>query len=117
MGQFINYTPLDLPQISAAMFYPQQVWSPKPHGATDHLIDVGQGTQISGRFYPRDHKSPSILFFHGNGEVACQYDSVAPFYNDAGVNIFVSDFRGGNLLVRHHALLPMSKFISSPSRG
>ena len=90
----MDYSPLDLPQISQAMFYPQQVWSPMPPGASDHLIPVDPGVSISGRFYPCDLESPSILFFHGNGEVASQYDSLAPFYINAGANLFIADFRG-----------------------
>ena len=94
MEQAMDYSPLDIPQISQAMFYPQQIWAPTPPGASDHLIPVGPGVSISGRFYPRDCESPSILFFHGNVEVACQYDSLAPFYNNAGPNLFIADFRG-----------------------
>ena len=94
MGQAIDYTPLDLPWISQTIFYPQQVWSPPPPGASDHLIQVAPGVSVSGRFYPHDRESPSILFFHGNGEVACEYDPIAPFYANAGANLFVADFRG-----------------------
>ena len=90
----MDYSLLDLPQISQAMFYQQQIWSPAPAGASDHMIPVAPGVSISGRFYPRDLESPSILFFHGNGEVACQYDSLAPFYTNAGANLFIADFRG-----------------------
>ncbi len=38
--------------------------------------------------------APCILFFHGNGEVACDYDPVAPVYNRLGINLFVADYRG-----------------------
>lgn len=94
MVQAMDYSPLDRPQISQAMFYPQQIWSPLPPEASDHAIPVDQGVSISARFYPRGRQSPSILFFHGNGEVASQYDSLAPFYTEAGVNFFIADFRG-----------------------
>ena len=94
MSQPIDYRPLDLPQISQMMFYPQRVWTPTPTGASDHLAPVGEGVAISARFYPRDRGSPSILFFHGNGEVACDYDDIAPLYAQAGTNLFVADYRG-----------------------
>lgn len=94
MGQAIDYTPLDMPGISQTMFYPQEAWFPPPPGASDHLVQVAPGVSVSGRFYPHDRESPSILFFHGNGEIACQYDSIAPFYAGAGANLFVADFRG-----------------------
>ena len=94
MAEPIDYTPLDLPQISQMMFYPQRTWSPAPAGAADHLVPVANGISVSARFYPRDKASPSILFFHGNGEVACQYDDIAPYYAQAGANLFAVDFRG-----------------------
>ena len=32
--------------------------------------------------------------FHGNGEVACEHDSIAPLYNRLGIGLFVADYRG-----------------------
>ena len=94
MAEPIDYGAFDLPQISQMMFYPQRMWSPTPAGASDHMVDVDTGVFISARFYPRDKASPSILFFHGNGEIACQYDDIAPYYHEAGANLFAADFRG-----------------------
>jgi pimeloyl-ACP methyl ester carboxylesterase len=34
------------------------------------------------------------LFFYGNGETACDYDGIAPLYNQIGANFFVADYRG-----------------------
>ncbi|MCX6020947.1 MAG: alpha/beta fold hydrolase, partial [Chloroflexi bacterium] len=36
----------------------------------------------------------TILFFHGNGEMAVEYDSLAPLYRQVGVNLIVTDYRG-----------------------
>ena len=94
MYQPIDYTPLDHPLMSQAMFYPQRIWSQPPAGATDHLVPVGTGVSVSARFYPLEPGSPNILFFHGNGEVACQYDTLVPSYHRAGMSFFVADFRG-----------------------
>ena len=94
MTATIDYSALDQPQLSQSMFYPQQLWSPTPDGASDHLVPVGPGVSVSARFYRCDPGSPSILFFHGNGEVSCQYDPIAPYYTDVGANLFVADFRG-----------------------
>lgn len=49
---------------------------------------------MSCRFYVSSHNAPSLLFFHGNGELASDYDSIAPFYNRLGINLFVADYRG-----------------------
>jgi alpha-beta hydrolase superfamily lysophospholipase len=90
----IDYTPFDHPAVSSVMFHPQAVWTPPPVGAVDRLIPVADGVSISARLYVRDKQSPMVLFFHGNGEVACHYDDIAPKYIEAGVNFFAADFRG-----------------------
>jgi hypothetical protein len=37
------------------------------------------------------------LFFHGNGEIASDYDDIGPLYTQAGINFFVADYRGYGL--------------------
>jgi pimeloyl-ACP methyl ester carboxylesterase len=39
-------------------------------------------------------QSPLILYFHGNGEVARDYDSIAPLYTGLGISLLVADYRG-----------------------
>ncbi|MEE9198357.1 MAG: alpha/beta fold hydrolase [Dehalococcoidia bacterium] len=89
-----DYTLLDIPEIIQFMFYPRADWQPPPPGATDHRFPVGEGVHLTGRLYPHSEDAPSILFFHGNGEVASDYDDIAPLYHEAGVNLFVVDYRG-----------------------
>jgi len=38
--------------------------------------------------------SPLILYFHGNGEIARDYDSIAPLYTELGISLLVADYRG-----------------------
>ncbi|MFQ5874352.1 MAG: alpha/beta hydrolase, partial [Dehalococcoidia bacterium] len=90
----IDYSLLDVPEILQFMFYPRADWRPPPPSATDHSWSVEDRVSLSGRFYSHDKGSPSILFFHGNGEVASDYDGIAPLYNQIGVNLFVADYRG-----------------------
>lgn len=90
----IDYTPFDTPEISTMAFFPQQVWMPPSINAEDVMIPVADGVELSGRFYGSDKEAPIILFFHGNGEVAYMYDDIAPQYQKAGANLFVTDFRG-----------------------
>jgi len=89
-----DYALLDSVGLHRLVFYPRQDWTPPPPGATDHLIPVGDDISISCRFYRIDHESPTILYFHGNGEVVCDHDWVAPLYHKIGVNLFVADYRG-----------------------
>lgn len=92
-----DYSILDRPEILRFVFYPRQDWSPPPPGASDHLVPVEEGISISCRFYPASTGSPCILYFHGNGEVACDHDWIAPFYNREGIGLFVADYRGYGL--------------------
>ena len=89
-----DYTILDVPVILRFAFSPRPDDRPPPPGASDHTFAAEDGTVLAGRFFPCDKASPSILFFHGNGEVAPDYDDIAPLYSRIGVNLFVSEFRG-----------------------
>jgi len=89
-----DYTLLDRPDISAFIFYPRRDWSPPPDGARDHDVPVAPGIAVSCRFYPHAKEAPTILYFHGNGEVVSDYDYTAPLYNSAGINLLVADYRG-----------------------
>ncbi len=65
-----------------------------PPNASDHSIPVDKDVSIACRFYVHSQSSPSLIFFHGNGEVVSDYDYVAPLYNEIGINLFVADYRG-----------------------
>ena len=90
----VDYAALDDPHISMNSFYPRQGWTPPPDGVQDYTINVGDDISLSCRFFPSGTSSPTILFFYGNGETAIDYNSIAPLYNQIGVNFFVADYRG-----------------------
>ncbi|MFW9778527.1 MAG: alpha/beta hydrolase [Candidatus Heimdallarchaeota archaeon] len=59
-------------------------------------FEVDKNIRLGGRFY-RTHlyeTAPNLLFFHGNGEIATDYDNIAPMYQNLGINLSVIDFRG-----------------------
>jgi hypothetical protein len=89
-----DYSALDRPEILLFIFYPKKDVTKAPPNASDHLIPVDKDTSISCRFYTCSQSSPSILYFHGNGEVVSDYDYIAPMYNQLGINLFVADYRG-----------------------
>jgi pimeloyl-ACP methyl ester carboxylesterase len=93
----LDYSILDNPEILQFVFYPRRDWSPPPAGAIDYLVPVERGLSISCRYYPASTGSPCILHFHGNGEVACDHDWIAPLYNREGIGLFVADYRGYGL--------------------
>jgi pimeloyl-ACP methyl ester carboxylesterase len=90
----IDLSPLDQPAVLNFIFYPRKDVSDPPRNAFDLSIPVDPRVAISCRFYLDDSKWPTILYFHGNGEVASDYDEIAPFYHQIKVNLVVADYRG-----------------------
>ncbi len=89
-----DYALLDRSGISAMAFHPRPDPSPPPQGATDHLIEVEPGVAIAARFYHLGPEHPTVLYFHGNGEVVGDHDQFVHLYHEAGLNLFVAEFRG-----------------------
>ncbi len=84
------------PAISRAIFYPRKVPIPKnlESSIKPFNLKIGSNIEIGGYFFLNDKTLPSILFFHGNGEVALEYSYFAPMFFKCGVNLAVADFRG-----------------------
>ncbi len=59
-----------------------------------YYIEVEEGVKISCGFWASGKEDPTVLYFHGNGETAAGYDWIAPLYNQRGINLFVTDYRG-----------------------
>lgn len=89
-----DYSLLDRGGVSAQIFFPRPDPSPTPAGATDHVVEVGNGVSIAARRYEVDPHGPTIVYFHGNGEVRGDHDTIAPLYHSIGANLFVFEFRG-----------------------
>lgn len=89
-----DYSLLDRGGASAQIFFPRPDPSTTPAGATDHEVDVGNGVSIAARRYEVDAHGATIVYFHGNGEVLGDHDSIAPLYHSIGANLFVFEFRG-----------------------
>jgi len=91
---------MDRPEILYRLFFPRREdpGEPRPRNGAAHLIEVDDGISIGCRFYPAGKDAPNILYFHGNGEIASDYDYVAPpLYQEQGINLFVADYRGDGL--------------------
>lgn len=94
-----DLTPLDRPEVLQIIFYPRKDFSPGPRvpNSITYSIPVDEGISISCRFYFDKETSPNILFFHGNGEIASDYDDIAPLFTQTGINFFAADYRGYGL--------------------
>jgi len=79
---------------AGSIFFPRPDHGPPPSGAEDHWLVVAPGVRVAARFYVQDPALPTLLYFHGNGEVASDHNDIAPLYHQAGANLFVAEFRG-----------------------
>ena len=87
---------MDRPEILQRLFFPRRASaeeSTSPYGA-NHVIEAAPGISIGCRFYPVGTGAPTILYFHGNGEIAPDYDYTAHLYQERRINLFVADYRG-----------------------
>jgi len=89
-----DYSQIDRSSLLSFLFYPRRDFTPCPEGAFDFFVPVEEGVSVSCRFYVGHKSWPWILFFHGNGEVASDYDEIAPFYQQENLNLVVADYRG-----------------------
>ena len=92
----VDYSPLDVPEVLLRLFHPrpESGFSGAQTEARDLLIPVADNVVVGARFHPAAATAPTILFFHGNGEIVADYDELAPFYRGQGVNFFPVDYRG-----------------------
>ena len=91
-----DYSILDRPEILRFLFHPRPEWAGPISGGVgkEMLIPVAESTAIGAKFHMADKKAPSILFFHGNGEIVSDYDDFGPTYNRMGINFLPVDYRG-----------------------
>jgi uncharacterized protein len=90
-----EYSKLDHPAILSRLFYPHRVpKTPLPKGAMDIDFAVESDIILGCRFYIHDLSAPSILYFHGNGEIVCDHDDIAEQYMNVGCNLLVMSYRG-----------------------
>ena len=87
---------IDNPTVSNVVFYPRKTAIPNNLGPNVEILKfhIDDDVLIGGFFYKNDKNLPTILLFHGNGEVALDYRSIAPIFYKCNVNLAVVDFRG-----------------------
>jgi fermentation-respiration switch protein FrsA (DUF1100 family) len=99
-----DFSALDRPEILMVLFHPRRDHGrpagtpPQPPAGTprvqDILVPVADDIVVGARFHLGGPAHANILFFHGNGEIAADYDEIGPFYNRIGVNFLAVDYRG-----------------------
>lgn len=91
-----DYSIFDRPEIISFLFYPRKegFFSRSEDREDDILIPVGEDAVIGARFHGAGTSAPTILFFHGNGEIVSDYDDLGPLYVRLGANFLPVDYRG-----------------------
>ncbi len=89
-----DYGILDSPSILGYLFHPRREPSYRKPKHGDIMIPVEDDVVIGGCFHPAGNQNPTILFFHGNGEIVSDYDDLGELYNRMGINFFAVDYRG-----------------------
>ncbi len=91
-----DYGALDNPEVLRLLFHPRKTAGPRQDvpDLTELLIPVDEDTAIGACFHTPHPSGPVILFFHGNGEVAGDYDEIGPLFVRLGINFIVVDYRG-----------------------
>jgi hypothetical protein len=88
------YRFIDQSSLLRFLFYPRRQHQKARDGAFDLAVPVDSNVDILCRVYPAEPANCWILYFHGNGEVVSDYDTIAPAYTAAGINLLVADYRG-----------------------
>ncbi len=92
----IDYSILDRPEILMFLFHPRPDWGSPGNipSAEDILIQVEKDVVVGARFYLAGRDAPTMLYFHGNGEIVADYDDIGPLYLRMGINFLPVDYRG-----------------------
>ena len=84
----------DSPEFNQNLFFPRPDGLSVPYGSDELLVEVEPGCQVHLRRYPSPDARFSLLYFHGNGEIVSDYDSLASHFNALGSELTVCDYRG-----------------------
>ena len=90
-----DYTVFDVPEVLQVLFHPRVAsGGPDSSESRDMIFQMDDRVHIGARFHDVDKKGPILLFFHGNGEIASDYDDLSSMYTRMGINFLVFDYRG-----------------------
>jgi pimeloyl-ACP methyl ester carboxylesterase len=81
---------LDHPSLSSRMFYPMRVGLADPY-----WVVTSDGHRLACHRSGARAGAPTILFFHGNGEVVADYvPSLPQLFEGLGCNVVLAEYRG-----------------------
>lgn len=89
--------PLDSALVTGNLFFPRKAQAnthPDKEKVKDGSITVDEDVELGYRLYLHHNTAPILLYFHGNGEIATDYEGFAPLYHGIGLSLLVVDYRG-----------------------
>ncbi len=87
---------IDQPQVSRVLFHPRREGMRllRSMDVRPVAVQVEPDLNVGGRLYPAGSTAPAVLYYHGNGEIAADYDDLASLYTRMGITLLVMDYRG-----------------------
>ncbi len=79
--------------ISRILFHPREE-APGYIPAGIRTLTVSGDSRIGGYLHLHPTSDTLLLFFHGNGEIAADYDDIYPYVTGCGVSFWSVDYRG-----------------------
>lgn len=94
-----DYSKIGNPRINEALFYPRYDFAPISAKLLikQIMIPVSAGGAISSIWPEMEQSSATILFFHGNGEIASEYVDIAGLFKQMSIRFICVDYRGYGL--------------------
>ncbi|MBF0224926.1 MAG: alpha/beta hydrolase [Desulfobacterales bacterium] len=90
-----DYNLLDVPEVNDYIFHQRLDLKPVNLSNTiDFMIKIEDGIHINSKLHTKNINWPTILFFHGNGEIVSEYDGIRFIYFENKINFWVVDYRG-----------------------
>lgn len=112
-----DFSALDRPEVLMFLFHPRREHGAPERrssetktsipGVNDILVPVADGVAVGARFHLGGRGHANLLFFHGNGEIAADYDEIGPYYNRIGINFLAADYRGYGRSTGHPTVTAM----------
>ncbi|MHA1993665.1 MAG: alpha/beta hydrolase [Candidatus Hodarchaeales archaeon] len=96
MNKKRDLTFLDVPFINQMIFHPRKEPIVPDEIENRYLVcfNVEVNLEVCGFLHKASKQAPTLLFFHGNGEIAQDYHDLAPEFQKRGINFCVVDYRG-----------------------
>lgn len=84
----------DSAQFNSNLFFPRSDRMAPPDGTDEIYVEVEPGVEVHVRRHPSLTAQFSLLYFHGNGEIASDYDEMAKAFTSLEAEFVICDYRG-----------------------